>query len=143
MEFNERLKQIRNEKKMTQREMAEGAGVTLRTYQLYEQGKNFPSKNVLLNICTILGVTADELLSPKDACLLTVDEKQGTARDRARIKRLTNDVSALFAGGTLSEADKDAAMRALTEAYWKARELNRETYTPRKYRKGGKPHNVE
>ena len=43
-------------------------------------------------------------------------------------------VSALFAGGELSENDKDAVMRALQDAYWMAKERNKEKYTPQKYR---------
>ena len=31
---------------------------------------------------------------------------------------LVNEVAALFAGGTLSEEDKDLAMRVIQEAYW-------------------------
>ena len=45
------------------------------------------------------------------------------------------DVSALFAGGQLSEQDKDAVMRALQDAYWMAKERNKEKYTPKKYKK--------
>ena len=34
----------------------------------------------------------------------------------------------------LSENDKDAVMRALQDAYWMAKERNKEKYTPKKYR---------
>ena len=48
---------------------------------------------------------------------------------------LSADVSALFAGGELSEEAKDAVMRALQDAYWMAKERNTAKYTPKKYRK--------
>ena len=45
------------------------------------------------------------------------------------------DISALFAGGELSENEKDAVMRTLQDAYWIAKERNSEKYTPKKFRK--------
>ena len=50
-------------------------------------------------------------------------------------EELVAGVSALFAGGELSENDKDAVMSALQDAYWMAKERNKEKYTPKKYRK--------
>ena len=49
-------------------------------------------------------------------------------------EELVAGVSALFAGGELSENDKDAVMRALQDAYWMAKERNKEKYTPKKYK---------
>ena len=39
----------------------------------------------------------------------------------------------MFAGGELSEQDKDAVMLALQKAYWACKEDNKK-YTPKKYR---------
>ena len=39
MEFNERLKNMRKRFKVTQKSLSEHLGVTLRTYQRYEEGK--------------------------------------------------------------------------------------------------------
>lgn len=38
----------------------------------------------------------------------------------------------MFAGGELSEGDKDAVMLALQKAYWDCKEDNKK-YTPKKY----------
>ena len=45
------------------------------------------------------------------------------------------EVSGLFAGGRISQDDKDAVMRAIQDAYWIAKEENKRKYTPKKYRK--------
>ena len=45
---------------------------------------------------------------------------QGTDREAA--ERLVQQAGVLFAGGRLSEEDKDAVMRALQDAYWQARQ---------------------
>ena len=57
------------------------------------------------------------------------------ARGMRDAEELVAGVSALFAGGELSENDKDAVMRALQDAYWMAKERNIAKYTPKKYRK--------
>ncbi len=41
-------------------------------------------------------------------------------------------MSGLFAGGTLSEQDKDAVMKALQDIYWESKARNVEKYTPKK-----------
>ena len=40
----------------------------------------------------------------------------------------------MFAGGDLGDDDKDAAIRALTDAYWKAKDEAKK-YAPKKKRK--------
>ena len=47
--------------------------------------------------------------------------------------RNSPDVEALYAGGELEERDMDAMMRALQDAYWRAKEINRK-FVPKKYR---------
>lgn len=56
MQFNERLKAIRTEKKKTQKEMAEYMGVSERMYQMYEKGTKEPTISKIQNLanrCTI------------------------------------------------------------------------------------------
>ena len=59
-------------------------------------------------------------------------EKYGS-RGRRQAEKLVKDVEALYAGGELEERDMDAMMRALQDAYWRAKEINR-TFVPKKYR---------
>lgn len=40
--FKDRVKLLRTEKKMTQKEMGETLGITMRAYQFYEQGRRYP-----------------------------------------------------------------------------------------------------
>ncbi|MCH5272910.1 MAG: transcriptional regulator, partial [Lachnospiraceae bacterium] len=73
-------------------------------------------------------------LSEDEEFVLQAQQSYGYkgARDA---EELVSDISALFAGGELSENEKDAVMRALQDAYWIAKERNSEKYTPKKYRK--------
>ena len=134
MEFKDKVKELRKGKKLTQSAVAQELGITLRAYQYYEQGTNYPSNAILLRLAEIFEVTVDSLISMQDECLITVNEKGGNSRDKARIRRLTGEVTTMFVGGQLDDEDNDTAMRALTEAYWKAREMNKATYTPKKYK---------
>ena len=130
MGFKERLKDKRLEAGLTQAELAKKASVTTRTIQNYEMGTRRPSNmKVVGDLATALGTTVDYLMTNADVFVVEAKEKGGSkaARD---IDELVSEVTGLFAGGQLSE---DAAMRALNDAYWMAKEKNKK-YAPKKYR---------
>ena len=77
--------------------------------------------------------TPNFLLSEDEEFVLQAQQSYGY-KGAKNAEELVADVSALFAGGELSENDKDAVMRALQDAYWMAKERNKEKYTPKKYR---------
>ena len=62
MEFNERLKNMRKRFKVTQKSLSEHLGVTLRTYQRYEEGKIEPPLSTVLSIAKYFDIPVDCLL---------------------------------------------------------------------------------
>ena len=42
---------------------------------------------------------------------------------------LMNDITGLFAGGDMAEEDMDTFMKAVQDAYWQAKEKNRQKYS--------------
>ncbi|MBM6926628.1 helix-turn-helix domain-containing protein [Pseudoflavonifractor phocaeensis] len=66
MEFCQRLREIRNAKEKKQREVAEYLNVNIRTYQLYEEGKNEPSIQKLIALADYFQVTLDQLVGRAD-----------------------------------------------------------------------------
>ena len=131
MGFGERLRQKRIEAKLTQVQLAKMVDVSLRTLQNYEGNLRKPSNMVTVQkLANSLDTTTGYLLGAADTLVMEAKERGGSraARD---IKELVNEVSGLFAGGTLSDEAMDGAMRALSEAYWIAKENNRK-YAPRK-----------
>ena len=80
-----------------------------------------------------LGVTTDQLLGDDGRMIVEAGEKYGV-RGAKQAKELLSEVTGLFAGGEMSEADMDEMMRAMQDAYWDAKEKNKK-YTPKKYRK--------
>ena len=128
MKFGEKVRLLRNEKKLSQTELGKMCGLSLRTIRNYEVDGRYPK------LATALGCEMNFLLSEDEEFVLQAQQSYGYkgARDA---EELVAGVSALFAGGELSENDKDAVMRALQDAYWMAKERNKEKYTPKKYRK--------
>lgn len=60
--FTDRLKTLRKEKKLTQKELAEQIGIKQNSYSDWETGKNEPSLENIIKLTKILDTTADELL---------------------------------------------------------------------------------
>ena len=64
--FCERLRELRNERGFTQKELAEHLNITPRAYQYYEQGERFPDFHGLLALADYLGVKIDYLVGRTD-----------------------------------------------------------------------------
>ena len=60
--FALRLKELRNEKKKTQKEMADFLGLKLRAYQYYEGATHYPEVPNLLKLADFFEVSTDYLL---------------------------------------------------------------------------------
>lgn len=60
--FEEILKELRNNRGLTQIEVAKGLGVTQPTYQQWETGKRSPTSETLLKLADYFGVATDSLL---------------------------------------------------------------------------------
>ena len=55
---------------------------------------------------------------------------EGSGRDSVNA-----EVPASLAGGEMADEDLDTFMQAVQQAYWEVKKINREKYTPKKYRK--------
>ena len=124
MKFCEKLKGLRREKGISQQAFAEIIGVSYRAYQNYEAGKAYPRQSsVYLKIAEEFGVSVDYLLSDEDKYIIQASDRGG-ASALNEVSELVSRVGGLFAGGELSESDKDKVLRAITELYWEAKEKN-------------------
>lgn len=63
--------------KLTQMQLAEKLGITDRAVSKWETGKSMPDSSIMLELCEILGITVNELLSGE---VITMEnyEKQRT-----------------------------------------------------------------
>lgn len=133
MKFNERLKSIREQRGLTQVQLAEQSGVSTRMIQNYEGGTNRPRIEIAEKIAKALNITADELLG-NSGMLIVEAEKKGGAKSARDMQSLVNEVIGMFAGGELPKEDMDAYMSAISNAYFKSVEANKK-FTPKKHRK--------
>ena len=57
------ISQLRKEKNMTQKDLAEKLGVTDRAISKWENGRGMPEVSLMKPLCDVLGITINELLS--------------------------------------------------------------------------------
>ena len=65
-QFSAKIKEIRKERKLTQKQMAELLGTTERNYQYYESGAREPNLETFVEISDILNVSTDYLIGRSD-----------------------------------------------------------------------------
>lgn len=66
MKWNERLKEIRKQKNMNQKEFAELFGVNQKMISNYETGRNEPSIELLIKIADYFKISIDYLVGRYD-----------------------------------------------------------------------------
>lgn len=123
MEFTEKLQKLRKDKGYTQAELAEKIGVSCRSIQNYELGARYPKRDILNRLCSVLGTKIEYLVSSNDFIGFVYAEDG--SRGVASAQQLLDCAGALFAGGDISEEDKDKVMLALQNIYWKSKEKNK------------------
>lgn len=66
MTFAQRLKTLREQKELTQEELAKLVNISQPSYNAYERGKNMPSKNTAIQLAKVLRVTVNDLMFGKE-----------------------------------------------------------------------------
>lgn len=132
MKFAEKIRELRKERKLTQREVADYCGISLRTYVSYEQDGRYPRRREIYEkMAEIYRVDKNYILTEDEDFIEEAAEQYGS-RGRKQAEALVCELSGLFAGGELSERDKDAVMIALQKAYFDCKVDNMK-YTHEKY----------
>ena len=80
MEFNEKLQELRKQKRLTQEELAEKLYVSRTAISKWESGRGYPNIDSLKEIAKFFSVTVDELLSPNE--VLTIAEEDGKQKEK-------------------------------------------------------------
>ncbi|MDO4372773.1 MAG: helix-turn-helix transcriptional regulator [Clostridia bacterium] len=65
-ELSAQFKKIRTEKGLTQKQVADGIGITEQAYQRYEYGKTVPSALVLISLADFFDISLDYLVGRSD-----------------------------------------------------------------------------
>ncbi len=91
-EIGKFIAKCRKEKQLTQAQMAEKLGITDRAVSKWETGKSLPDASVMLELCGILGITVNELLSGKK--VETEDYEKKVDENLIALKRKDEDSKA-------------------------------------------------
>lgn len=139
MSFSENLQRRRRKLNMTQDDLACRVGVSKRTIAGYESGGRYPKNHdVYDKLAEALSCSRDYLLTDREIFVEKAAEKYG-ASGRRQAEEAVNTISGMFAGGELSDEDRDAVLKAIQQAYWDSKEDNKK-YTPFRFRDGGSDH---
>ena len=113
-------------------------GVTMRAIRYYEADTKFPLEPVLKRISDLFEVSIDLLTHDKEEISLTKEEQfierakqDDKFKGKSHAQKFLESSKGLFAGGELSEHDKDALFESLTEIYFDAKKKAREKFTPK------------
>lgn len=66
MNMGKKLKTLRNEKKLTQKQVADRIGLAISAVSSYESGMRYPSYDVLVKLANIFHVSTDYLIGMTD-----------------------------------------------------------------------------
>ena len=126
MQFGEKIRLLRKRAGISQKDFAEQLGITRRALVYYENGQRFPREAELIDkIAGFFNVSSDFLTDDSESIAMTKEEiflEEAKAEDKLRgkseAKKFIETTKCLFAGGELSEEDKDALFEVLTEIYF-------------------------
>ena len=131
-------------KKISQTDLAERVGVSRRSIFDYENGNATPRRKTMQKIADELGVTVTYLTDPdeqnpeagkvKEAYEDAVRAEFGSKAVR-EMTAMSEKMGSFFAGGDISQADKDAVFEIMATAYYTAKRKASEKFTPHSKRK--------
>ena len=132
MQFSDRLKSLRKSKGLTQTQLAQASNMSMRMIQKYEKGSSRPRYDAAERLAAALETPITKLLGEDDMFVAQASERYGP-RGARQAQELMAEVTGLFAGGEMAEEDMDVMMKAISDAYWIAKEKNRK-FASKKYR---------
>jgi len=135
MKFGGKLRELRNGAKLTQEELAKKLGVNRNTISNYESGSRYPQdREVFYTLAEIFKVNVNYLFT-EDEEFLTVAAERFGPKVQLQAQEILAQTAALFAGGELSDPDRNAFIRDMQYLFLEATEMEQERNTPRKRRK--------
>ncbi len=142
--ISEKIRARRIEMQLTQTELAQKAGITMRTVSKYETGAANPRGLNLHRLSEVLGLSEAYLTNPEiedpsygleEAPYVSEVRSVYGRKAGADMQQLLEGVQAMFAGGSTPQEDKDLFFQAVMQAYMETKKDAQERFTPKKYKK--------
>jgi len=127
MTFSDKIKRSREVAGLTQDELATLVGVSRRTVTAYECTDAIARRSTIVKLARALKVSVKYLTDENCTDPLADIEKDDHVEEARRlygasgardVEALLHENAALFAGGELSQDEKDAFFEAITQAYF-------------------------
>lgn len=143
MKLSVKLKNLREERNLKLKELAEKSGISVSFISDIEHDRRNPSIETLKKLAKALNVPADEFLKDKNSDKnipneLTKRDEKDIAKDVEKIMSKLDkneDGPTYYNGEEMKEEDKELFKAALELALKRIKVENKKTYTPKKYRK--------
>jgi transcriptional regulator with XRE-family HTH domain len=145
--LGKRIKQLREEKGLLQKDIARIIGITDSAIGHYERGARFPDPETLRKLAEYFGVSVDYLLGRTDVRTptqpwrpaITPKDEKDIAKDLERIMSdLTQADGLMFYNEPMTDEDKQLIKEAIEFGLKIAKVRNKERFTPKKYRQNKK-----
>lgn len=91
MDFTYRLKTLREQRNLTQEELADRAGITLRRLQRLESGDSQPKLDVVTALARALGTTVNYLAGETDDSRPMIDEESLSLAEKIAVFLVKGD----------------------------------------------------
>lgn len=132
MTFGEKVKTLRKTKDMSQTQLAQAIGVSLRTVGGWEKEGRYPKQHELYQkLADTLGCDISYLMTEEEAFITEATEQFGS-RGARQAQQILEQTAAMFAGGELSDEDKTAFMDEIQMLYLDSKKRAKK-FTPKKY----------
>ena len=136
MTFGEKVQNLRKAKNMSQTQLADAIGVSLRTVRGWEIEGRYPKQHDFYQrLSDVLGCDVSYLTTEGESFITEAAEQYGS-RGAKQAQLILEQAAAMFAGGELSDEDKTAFMDEIQMLYLDSKKRAKK-FTPKKYRKNG------
>ena len=131
--LQERLKELRRNKKLSQLDIANLLQITSSAYGFYEQGKSIPSAETLSVLSDFYGVSADYILGRTSDPFLTTKDEKDIGKKIAKIQHdLASADTLMMYGDVLTDDDKEKLQQALEIVITLSKKEAKEKFNPNK-----------
>ena len=140
----EKIRDRRITLNMTQKDLADQVGTTVRTISSYEAAGSKPRGLNLRKLCTVLNVSEayllkdeieDETYGLEEAPYIESARAIYGKKGATDVEQLLTQTRAMFAGGDVPEEYKELFFQAVTEPYFANKKRASETFTRKDYKK--------
>ena len=121
--ISQRIKELRLENELTQKELSDYLGLTPKMISFYELGQRIPPSDIILKLADKFQVSTDYLLG-NDTPISPTGQKIDT-RTRRQLEKVLEDDELTYNGVVLNAEDKEKVKKALELAFWNIKELNK------------------